>query len=141
MRTVKTGGRSRANWVEKGEKNNKYFLNLEKANKNKNTIRSIVRENGEVVKGQKTISNEVKEFYDSLYTNKDVNLSSDDVMTFVDDDAVPKLSYEQQHPCEGLFLLMNVLMCLIHLRIIRSLEMMAWLLNFISSGGIYLGSI
>ena len=24
--------RSRANWVEKGEKNNKYFLNLEKAN-------------------------------------------------------------------------------------------------------------
>ena len=87
--------RSRVNWVEKGEKNNKYFLNLEKANKNKSTIRSIVHQNSEVVKDQKTISNEIKEFYEFLYTNKDVNLSSDDAMTFLDDDAVPKLSYDQ----------------------------------------------
>ena len=54
--------RSKVNWVEKGEKNNKYFLNLKKANKNKSTIRSIVRGNA-FVKDQKTISNEIKEFY------------------------------------------------------------------------------
>ena len=116
--------RSKANWVEKGEKNNNYFLNLEKANKNKSTIRSIVHENGEVVKDQKTISNEIKEFYESLYTNKDVNLSSDDAMTFFDEDAVPKLSYEKQKLGEGLLSVDDVIMCLIHLRIIRPLEMM-----------------
>ena len=33
---------------------------------------------------------------------KDVNLSSDDAMTFFDEYAVPKLSYEQQQLCEGL---------------------------------------
>ena len=33
--------RSHATWYEKGEKNNKYFLNLEKSNKNKSCLRKI----------------------------------------------------------------------------------------------------
>ena len=33
--------RSRATWYEKGEKNNKYFLNLEKSNKNKSCLGTI----------------------------------------------------------------------------------------------------
>ena len=32
---------SHATWYEKGEKNNKYFLNLEKSNKNKSCLRKI----------------------------------------------------------------------------------------------------
>ena len=96
---------------------------VRKANKNKSTIRSIVGEDGEVVKDQKKISNEIKEFYKSLYTNKEVDLSSDDVMTFFDEDVVPKLSYDQQQLCEVYYQVMNVLMCLIHLRIIKPLEM------------------
>lgn len=34
--------RSRATWYEKGEKNNKYFLNLEKSNKKKSCVRKIL---------------------------------------------------------------------------------------------------
>jgi len=33
--------RSRATWSGKGEKNNKYFLNLEKSNKEKSCLRKI----------------------------------------------------------------------------------------------------
>ena len=33
--------RSRVNWYEQGEKNNKYFLNLENNNKEKSCIRNI----------------------------------------------------------------------------------------------------
>ena len=39
--------RSRTTWYEKGEKSNKYFLNLEKRNKSKTHIRSLVTSIGE----------------------------------------------------------------------------------------------
>ena len=88
------------------------------------TIRSIGRENGKVAKDQKTISNEIKEFYQSLFTNKNVNLNSDDAMTFFDVDFVPKWVMIINSYVRAYYQLMNVLMCLIHLRIIRPLEMM-----------------
>ena len=34
--------RSRVNWYELGEKNNKYFLNLENSKKKKSSIRKLV---------------------------------------------------------------------------------------------------
>ena len=39
--------RSRATWLEQGEKNSKYFLNLETRNKKKSCIRKLVRDNDE----------------------------------------------------------------------------------------------
>ena len=38
--------RSRATWYEMGEKNNKYFLNLENSNKTKSSVRKILTSNG-----------------------------------------------------------------------------------------------
>jgi len=38
--------RSHATWYEKGEKNNKYFLNLQNNKKTKSTIRKLERKNG-----------------------------------------------------------------------------------------------
>ena len=38
--------RSRATWFEKGERNTKYFLNLENNNKRKSCVRKLVQENG-----------------------------------------------------------------------------------------------
>ena len=35
--------RSRAEWVEKSEKSNKYLLSLEKSNKVKSTINSVIK--------------------------------------------------------------------------------------------------
>ena len=58
--------RSRAEWVEKCEKNSKYFLNLEKTNKIKSTIRS----NGD----SREVLEKIKNFYGDLYSEKPVNL-------------------------------------------------------------------
>ena len=38
--------RSRDTWFEQGERNNKYFLNLENNNKRKSCVRKLVQENG-----------------------------------------------------------------------------------------------
>ena len=38
--------RSRATWFEQGERNSKYFLNLENNNKTKSCIRKLLQENG-----------------------------------------------------------------------------------------------
>ena len=59
--------RSRAEWVEKGEKNSKYFLNLEKANKIKSTIRTVIDENGETVSDSREVLGKIKNFYGDLY--------------------------------------------------------------------------
>ena len=47
--------RSRANWYEKGEKNNKYFLNLEKSNKKKSCVRKIATSEGTITTNPKKL--------------------------------------------------------------------------------------
>ena len=66
--------RSTAVWVEKGERNYKYFLNLEKANKIKSTIRTVIDENGETVSDSMEVFEKIKNFYGDLYSERPVNL-------------------------------------------------------------------
>ena len=90
--------RSRANWYEKGEKNNKYFLNLEKSNKKKSCVRSIVTGDGTITVNPKTILNELESFYSNLYSEENSGHSSsflDDVKEF------PTLTEEIRNSCEG----------------------------------------
>ena len=61
--------RSRATCYEKGEKNNKYFLNLEKSNKKRSSVRKIILNDGKVTTNLKTILTELKSLYSSLYKN------------------------------------------------------------------------
>ena len=61
--------RSRARWVEQGEKNTSYFLNLEKRNKSNNTIYKIKGSDGNICTDSNTILNEIKYFYENLYTS------------------------------------------------------------------------
>ncbi len=63
--------RSRAKWAEKGEKSNKYFLNLLKERQRKMQIRKIV-ENGTIHYGQTEISKAITNFYRKLYKEKPV---------------------------------------------------------------------
>ena len=90
--------RSRANWYEKGEKNNKYFLNLEKSNKKKSCVRSIVTGDGTITVNPKTIMNELESFYSNLYSEENSGHSSsflDDVKEF------PTLTEEIRNSCKG----------------------------------------
>ena len=59
--------RSRANWLEYGEKPNKFFLNLENKNKINKNISEIELDNGRVITNQREILNNLKIFYEKLY--------------------------------------------------------------------------
>ena len=59
--------RSCATWYEKGEKNNKYFLNLQKSNKNKSCLWKILKSDGTIAVGPKAIMSELEFFYSNLY--------------------------------------------------------------------------
>ena len=49
-----------------GERNSKYFLNLENRNKKKSCIRKLIRTNGEETTAPDTIMNEIHRFYSEL---------------------------------------------------------------------------
>ena len=62
--------RSRTTWYEKGEKNNKYFLNLEKSNKKMSCIRKTFTSDETLTVNPKTILSELELFYSNLYKTK-----------------------------------------------------------------------
>lgn len=70
--------RSRARWVEDGEKNGKYFLNLEKRHKTQNTVDFTTKTNGSLITSNEGILNEFYQFYSNLFssTSTDLNLSN-----------------------------------------------------------------
>ena len=88
--------RSRATWYEKGEKNNKYFLNLEKSNKNKSCLRKTLKSDGTIAVDPKTIMSELEFFYSNLYKENNSHSSS-----FLEDlKEVPTLTEELRMVCE-----------------------------------------
>ena len=54
--------RSRAKWIEQGEKNTSYFLNLEKHHQNNNCITKLVDEQGNTAQNDESILNQIKDF-------------------------------------------------------------------------------
>ena len=62
--------RSKAKWVEEGEKNTKYFLNLEKRNYNNTCIKTVFNKDEKEITDMKLILLEQKTFYNNLYTTK-----------------------------------------------------------------------
>lgn len=63
--------RSRARWVEEGEKNTKYFLNLEKRNKSLNSIHALKNAEGDLISSNDEILLQIKNFYQGLYKSSD----------------------------------------------------------------------
>ena len=61
--------RSRWNWYEFGEKNYKYFFNLEKANATKSQINFLMKSDGTTASSIKDINTEIKTFYEDLYSS------------------------------------------------------------------------
>lgn len=85
--------RSRATWYEKGEKNNKDFLNLEKSNKKKSCVRKILTSDETLTMNPKTVLSELELFYWMLYKTKNDEESERKLSSFLDDLlGVPTLS-------------------------------------------------
>ena len=75
IREIKTQGiivRSKANWLNQGEKVTKYFFNLENRNFKEKMIVNVEKQNGTILTTQQDIKNEVREFYKNLYAGRNV---------------------------------------------------------------------
>ena len=94
--------RSRATWFEQGERNSKYFLNLENSNKKKSCIRKLLRSNGEEITDPSTIMNEIHNFYSNLYDDKsETQTDYSNCPFFENTSSFPKLTDSMLEKCEG----------------------------------------
>ncbi|KAL9983067.1 hypothetical protein ACROYT_G005195 [Oculina patagonica] len=93
--------RSRATWYEKGERNTKYFLNLENNKKKKSSVRKLLRKNGKETTDPNTIADEIFSFYSDLYAEKADDTVDLSTCPFLNSAYIPKLSPEMRDTCEG----------------------------------------
>ena len=92
--------RSRARWHEHGEKNSKYFLNLEKRNSIKKHIRKLCI-SGTISIDPFQITNAQKSFYSKLYKRQQMHHNTDEVKRFLENPNISKLPEELRTSCEG----------------------------------------
>ena len=85
--------RSRARWYEHGEKNSKYFFNLEKRNHVKKHIRKL-RMSGVITTDPFEILDGGKTFYENLYKSKRNNRQQSEQYFKFEDLPTPTLSHE-----------------------------------------------
>ena len=101
--------RSKAKWVEEGEKNTKYFLNLEKRNFNNKYICKLITKNNEEVTSLKDIINEEMQFYQDLYTSKskdEGNISEG--QNFFKQNRIPQLPNLEKIMCDEVLTLEEI---------------------------------
>ena len=89
--------RSKADTVEHGEKNSKYFASLEKKRSEAKNISKLNIDNTTNT-NQKEILSEIERFYKNLYNKREVGHSAHNFF----DDSISKLSNLDKNNCEGL---------------------------------------
>ena len=93
--------RSKSRWYNEGEKNTKYFLNLEKRHCKQATISQLRTNDQKCIFTDKEILSECKTFYKDLYTSK---AGEDDIeaFPFPPNPEEKTLKAEERAFCEGL---------------------------------------
>ena len=88
--------RSRARWLEEGEKATKYFCGLEKKNFVDKSITKVILENNTTVEEQKDILSQLQLYYTNLYTSTTKNINTDNVQQYITKQKLLKISEEDQ---------------------------------------------
>ena len=83
--------KSRRDWLEYGEKNTKYFFNLEKARYKKKNRYSLVDSKGKLCTNPKDILSIQDEFYSNLYRSRELKVDSN----YIQSANLSKLSDEE----------------------------------------------
>ena len=100
IRQIKVDGmiiRSKAKWINDGEKCSKYFCNLEKRHYTDKSMPFLEKEDGNVTFNVEDITNEVKLFYEQLYASKEKDITID-----IDSQLqCPRLEDEERNALEG----------------------------------------
>ena len=92
--------RARARWHEHGEKNSKYFLNLEKRNHVKKRVRKL-HISGVISTDPFMIMDSQRKFYMKLYLSRNVNIDNAESSIFLDKPNLSSISHESRIICEG----------------------------------------
>lgn len=103
IRTTRLKGqciRSKANWIDQGEKPTKYFANLESRNYINKQILVIEKENGSIIRNPQEILSETKKFYENLYTRQDI-VETENIHEKLKNFNIPKLNKEESENIEG----------------------------------------
>ena len=91
--------RSRAQWIENGEKSTSYFLSLENKHQSSNVIKELVNENGNKLTSDNKILGEMCNFYEKLYTSK--NIESENIDRYLSTlENISCLSNEEKNICD-----------------------------------------
>ena len=93
--------RTKARWIEDGEKPSKYFCNLEKRRHVNKTITKLTVDDGSIIQSQEGILNEVLNFYKQLYSSRDDSIENIDLNVKLDNESIPKLSEDEQNKCDA----------------------------------------
>ena len=94
--------RSKSRWYNEGEKNTKYFLNLEKRHFNKKTIKSLQLADNSIIKTDSEILNEAESFYRQLYSSCSPQVDDTYAYIFFPEGNTVMLDEQGQNECEGL---------------------------------------
>ena len=94
--------RSKVRWIEEGERNTRYFLNLEKTHANQKLFPNLELDDGTNVDDQFEILKGQKDFYTKLYNkiNNDDNVCQY-AEAFTEGLVIPQISDDEQDMCEG----------------------------------------
>ena len=93
--------RSKARWVEYGEKNTRYFLNLEKRRGGKENINKLKLNDGTETEDQEVILKEEEKFYRSLYESSSNNEEIPESKIFYQNKLIKPLREDSAKSCEG----------------------------------------
>ncbi len=90
--------RSRAEWIEQGERNSKYFLGLENKRQNHNVIRKLQEDCGNKICNDDDILVEMTKFYEQLYTS--ANVSNEEINKYMEKCNTKKLKDNERLLCD-----------------------------------------
>ena len=93
--------RSKTRWYNEGEKNTKYFLNLEKRHFKQGTISQIKTNDHEFVTSDKKILTECVSFYKDLYSSKSMTYEQNDATFFPKREDENTIQEQELIVCEG----------------------------------------
>ncbi|GFR67432.1 LINE-1 reverse transcriptase homolog [Elysia marginata] len=92
--------RSKARWINEGEKVSRYFCNLENRHYTSKRMNSLINEKGEEIKDNELITNEVKQYYEHLYKSQEGKIEDIDLNLELLANT-PKLTDEEAISIEG----------------------------------------
>ena len=94
--------RSKTKWSIEGERNSKYFCNLEKRHYTDKSFSTLERNDGEITNDPKVIKEEVLNFYETLYRSREQSIVGADPMANLEG---PSLTQSDRDKTEGLITL------------------------------------